>query len=114
MRIEVETFKRGGVEDIARKVCEEATEFYAEHRLYATEPICDDLGMLPLMLEIGDVFTAMSNYCAVMGISAQDCVLLAQVKNLARGYYGTPSEVALEWERDAQEDSSSEQCDDSL
>lgn len=114
MEINVETFRRGNVEDIARKVCEEAMEFYAEHRAYATEPIGDDLGMIPLMLEIGDVFTAMSNYCEVMGIDAQDCVMLVQTRNLARGYYGNPHEVALEWMRGAQEDSSSVQCDDSL
>lgn len=107
MKIEVKTFERGTIDDIARKVCEEAMEFYAEHKSYMTEPIGDDLGMLPLMLEIGDVFTAIANYCEAMGIDAQDCVLLVQAKNLARGYYGNPHEVALEWSRGAQEDSSS-------
>lgn len=107
INVEVETFKRGSVEDIARKVCEEAMEFYAEHREYMTEPIGDDLGMLPLMLEIGDVITAIANYCAAMGIDAQDCVTFVRIKNLARGYYGNPHEVALEWMRGAQEDSSS-------
>ncbi len=105
MNITIRTFKRGNVEEIARKVCEEAMEFYAEH---AKHPYDNDKNEVFLLCEIGDVLTAMANYCAAMGISAQDCVWLAQTKNLARGYYGNPHDVALQWARDAQEDSSSE------
>lgn len=122
MRIEVRPFKRGDLEEAARKVCEEATEVYGAFSVVVkfTEfdgmesTLHQTLRNVDLMTEIGDVITAAVNLCERLGIEAQDCVELAQTKNLIRGYYGNPREVALEWERDTHEDSSSEQCDDSL
>lgn len=121
MILDIKTFNLGTGEEKARKVCEEATEFYAEHAnlvwqringygpfATSTDGTIEDIWARDLMLEIGDVFTALANYCAYMGINAQDCIYLAQIKNLARGRYGNPSEVALKWSCDAQEDTSSE------
>lgn len=122
MKIEVKTFKKGTLEESARKVCEEATEMYGAYSVVVgftdfdgmESTLHQTLRNVDLMAEIGDVLTAAANLCERLGIEAQDCVELAQTKNLIRGYYGNPREVALEWERDTHEDSSSEQCDDSL
>lgn len=82
MKLEVDTFDLGTSEEKARKVCEESIEFYAEHALKS-------LGMPHenLFMEIGDVFTALANYCASNGIDAQYCIDLAQAKNILRGRY---------------------------
>lgn len=85
MRIEVSTFDLGTSEEKARKVCEEAMEFYAEH---AQRNDCT-WNNSPLLMEIGDVFTALANYCAANGIDAQYCVDLAETKNTLRGRYDT-------------------------
>ena len=83
MKIEIRTFDLGTDEDKARKVCEEAMEFYAEHS-------CSRIaGIYPLMLEIGDVLTALANYCAARGIDAQECIDLVETKNIIRGRYDT-------------------------
>lgn len=83
MRIEVRTFDLGTTEEKARKVCEEAMEFYAEH---SVGKVC---GIYPLLLEIGDVFTALANYCAARDIDPQECIDLVEVKNITRGRYDT-------------------------
>ena len=83
MRIEIRTFDMGTTEEKARKVCEEAMEFFAEHQ-------CSHIvGTYPLMLEIGDVFTALANYCQSRGIDAQECIDLVETKNITRGRYDT-------------------------
>lgn len=87
MKIEVETFLIGNSEVIARKVCEEVMEFYAEHS--KDESDCASFQPFDLAMEIGDVFTALMNYCACKGIDAQKCVDLANTKNLLRGRYDT-------------------------
>lgn len=91
MHIEVDTFSLGTSDEKARKVCEEATEFYAEHakfiRDYKLIPTKDDAWLYSLYLEIGDVFTALANYCAANNIDAQYCIDLVQTKNIIRGYY---------------------------
>lgn len=81
MKISVKTFNVGTSEEKARKVCEEAFEFYAAH--YSVE----QRGKEELMMEIGDLFTILMNYCAANKIDAQYCVDLAEVKNLFRGMY---------------------------
>lgn len=102
----VETFDKGSQVEKARKVCEEAMEFYAAYEKFADNP-CHETDFA-LLLEIGDVFTALANFCASEGISPQTCVTYVQTKNMIRGYYGNPSEVALEWTRDMQGETSSE------
>ena len=75
MILDIKTFNLGSGEEKARKVCEEATEFYAEHanlvwqRINGYGPFADstdgtieDIWARNLMLEIGDVFTALANY----------------------------------------------------
>lgn len=92
MRIYVDTFNLGTSEEKARKVCEESIEFYAEHarsirdcRVALTKDRV--YGLRDLCMEIGDVFTALANYCAANNIDAQYCVDLAQTKNIVRGRY---------------------------
>ena len=92
MHIDVDTFSLGTSDEKARKVCEESTEFYAEHARFIRDcrypPTKDGAyGLHDLCLEIGDVFTALANYCAANNIDAQYCVDLAQTKNIVRGYY---------------------------
>ena len=84
MKICVKTFDMGTCEDKARKVCEEAMEFYGAHAL---TPIIDDRFLL--LNEIGDLFTVLMNYCTAEGIDPQYCVDLAETKNILRGRYDT-------------------------
>ena len=84
MKICVRTFDLGTSEEKARKVCEEAMEFYASHEF---AQMCDN--KYPLMQEIGDLLTIVVNYCAAEGIDAQQCVDLAETKNILRGRYDT-------------------------
>ena len=81
MKISVKTFNLGSSEEKARKVCEEAVEFYAAHYCQGTR------GTEELMMEIGDLFTILANYCSAKGIEAQHCVDLAETKNILRGRY---------------------------
>lgn len=121
MNLDIKTFNLGSGEEKARKVCEESVEFYAEHSKLVFERVNglapsrsendgteNDVWARDLMIEIGDVFTALANYCEYMGINAQDCIYLAQLKNLSRGRYGNPHDVVLKWACDALEDASSE------
>lgn len=90
-KVHVDVFERGTIEESARKVCEEAMEFYAEHAKFAAVPIEDDFGLVVahtrLEGEIGDVITSIFNYAARNGIDVQRCVDLAETKNISRGYY---------------------------
>lgn len=116
MKVEVRTFEKGTLEEAARKVCEEAVEFYGAYSIEIKCEGCDTNETLlsetvrdiDLMVEIGDVITAVFNFCNRLEIEPQDCVDLAQTKNLIRGYYGNPKDVVLEWARDTQEETSSE------
>lgn len=116
MKVEVKTFEKGTLEEAARKVCEEAVEFYGAYsieikceRCYANETLLSEtMRDIGLMMEIGDVITSIFNFCDRVGLDPQDCVDLTQTKNLVRGYYGNPREVAIEWARDTQEETSSE------
>lgn len=74
----IDTFDLGTSEQKARKVCEEATEFFAEHAYGSLENLC---------MEVGDVYTAITNYCAQRGIDPQYCIDLANAKNIIRGRY---------------------------
>lgn len=86
--IEVCTFNLGNNEEKARKVCEEAVEFFGEHRMYdICGNGCNNNMIEPLMLEIGDVITAIVNYAAANGIDVQKCVDYAETKNVIRGRY---------------------------
>lgn len=98
--ITVITFDLGDAEEKARKVCEESMEFYAAHNMESyldggtPKGVCN----MNLMMEIGDVFTALVNYCVSIGIHPQECVHYAQLKNLVRGRYGDDiSGIAYEW-----------------
>ena len=87
----IHTFVAGTPEQTARKVCEEAMEFYAEHAALQATPTEDDYGYMLHMSkveeEIGDVFTALSNYCSMCGIDIQRCIDLVEAKNIMRGRY---------------------------
>lgn len=80
--VSVRTFDMGTSEDKARKVCEEAMEFYSAHSL---TPLLDNNFLL--LNEIGDLFTILINYCAQEGIDPQYCIDLAETKNILRGRY---------------------------
>ena len=82
MRIYVQPFDLGTSEEKARKVCEEVAEFYAEH---AISHYLDNRNNL--YMEIGDVFTALVNYCHSNNIDVQYCIDLANTKNVLRGRY---------------------------
>lgn len=86
MQISFNPFDMDNIDDKARKVCEEATEFYAEHHE------CFEYGTIGvtigLLNEIGDVLTAMLNYCNAAGIDPQRCIDMAEQKNRMRGRYG--------------------------
>ena len=93
MQISFNPFDMGTLDDKARKVCEEAMEFYAEHfvtvsvlalDVHSTKGDC-------LRYEIGDVLTAMLNYCASLGIDPQECIDKVEEKNRNRGRYGNES-----------------------
>lgn len=98
--ITIATFDLGTAEEKARKVCEESMEFYAAHNMecYLDGGSPKGASNMNLMMEIGDVFTALANYCASLGIAPQECVFYAQLKNLLRGRYGDDvSGIAQEW-----------------
>jgi phosphoribosyl-ATP pyrophosphohydrolase len=86
MKISFNPFDMDSLDDKARKVCEEATEFYAEHHE------CLENGTIGVTIglfnEIGDVLTATLNYCNAAGIDPQQCIDLAEEKNRNRGRYG--------------------------
>lgn len=91
-RANVHTFVGGTPEQTARKVCEEANEFYAEHikvAIYAN--LGDDAGeqtaKMQMMHELGDIITAVANYCSMCNIDLQECVDLAETANILRGRY---------------------------
>lgn len=82
----------GTPEQTARKVCEESMEFYAEHALYqtywaASDADGEDIAMMRMKVELGDVITACFNYADMLGIDLQECVDLAETKNISRGRY---------------------------
>lgn len=91
-RVSVRTFVGGTPEQTARKVCEESMEFYAEHALYQTywndhDPDGEDIAMMRMKMELGDVITACFNYADMVGIDLQECVDLAETKNISNGRY---------------------------
>lgn len=86
MKLEIKTFDMGTLDEKARKVCEESTEFYAAHYFDMEN---GTIGVTTgLLCEIGDVVTAMANYCNAAGIDMQACIDLVEAKNRMRGRYG--------------------------
>ena len=89
MQISFNPFDMDSLDDKARKVCEEATEFYAEHHA------CLENGTIGVTIglfnEIGDVLTAMLNYCNATGIDPQQCINMVEEKNKMLGRYGNES-----------------------
>ena len=90
VQISVNPFDMGTLDEKARKVCEEAMEFYAEHHE------CWAYGLTgnkrrALFYEIGDVLTAMLNYCNAEEIDPQQCINMVEEKNKMRGRYGNES-----------------------
>lgn len=86
VQISFNPFDMGTSDNKARKVCEEAMEFYAEHHE------CWAYGLTgnerrALFYEIGDVLTAILNYCAAEHIDPQRCINMAEEKNRNRGRY---------------------------
>lgn len=73
MQISFNPFDVGTSEDKARKVCEEAMEFYAEHHECWAYGLTGN-GRKALFYEIGDVLTAILNYCAAEHIDPQECI----------------------------------------
>ena len=87
MQIRFNPFDMGTSEDKARKVCEEAMEFYAEHHECWSYGLTGN-GRKALFYEIGDVLTAILNYCAAERIDPQQCIDRVERKNRNRGRYG--------------------------
>ena len=88
MQISFNPFDMGTPDDKARKVCEEATEFYAEHFMVSNLGLFGSDQTRFLRYEIGDVLTAMLNYCTSLGIDPQLCIDMVEEKNRNRGRYG--------------------------
>lgn len=90
MQISFNPFDMGTLDDKARKVCEEATEFYGEHFVTVSVLALDVHSANGdfLRYEIGDVLTAMLNYCNAAGIDPQQCIDMVEQKNRNRGRYG--------------------------
>lgn len=98
MKISVNTFSKGTIEDSAHKVLEEGAELIeAYYRwVYLYDSSCDSEdeclefeSKTNLMLELGDVLTATMNLCEKLGFEAQECVDMVETKNILRGYYDT-------------------------
>ena len=81
----VRTFDMGTRDEKARKVMEECAEFFGEHTTCMRHD--EDCLSLDLCMEIGDVLTALLNYCDSLNMDAQSCVDMAYKKNRARGRY---------------------------
>lgn len=89
VQIRFNPFDMGTTDDKARKVCEEAMEFYAEH-FASVSVLAMDIKSTDgdyLRYEIGDVLTAMLNYCHALGIDPQECIDRVEEKNRNRGRY---------------------------
>ena len=89
MQITFNPFDMGTSDDKARKVCEEAMEFYAEHFVTVSVLALNLHGKEGnfLRYEIGDVLTAILNYCAAEHIDPQECIDKVEQKNRNRGRY---------------------------
>lgn len=86
MQIGFNPFDMGTSDDKARKVCEEAMEFYAEHHECWSYGLTGN-GRRSLFYEIGDVLTAILNYCAAEHIDPQRCIDRVEERNRNRGRY---------------------------
>ena len=91
MKISVNTFSKGTIEDSAHKVLEEGAELIeAYYRwIYLSDTKMDFASECDLKMEIGDVLTATMNLCEKLGYDVQECVDLVETKNILRGYYDT-------------------------
>lgn len=92
MTFSVNTFRMGDVGDSVDKVVEEANEFREAYETYIVTSKNQKTAFAntcALELEIGDVVTAVANFCDKMHIDLQRCIDMVETKNILRGYYDT-------------------------
>ena len=83
----VNTFEKDSEEQTFRKIFEELYELtYCRAQADASDW---EYANMSLMMELGDLVTAIFNWARRVNISLQDCVDLAETKNILRGYYDT-------------------------
>ena len=86
MKLFVKPFKRDSEEATFRKIHEEMYEVAVERTL---ELLSHDGDEKRLKMEVGDLLTAIVNWCQWAGLDVQECLDLANTKNVIRGYYDT-------------------------
>lgn len=86
MKIFVKPFKRDSEEATFRKIYEELCEVSRERSLVIYSHEGSDIF---LKMEVGDLLTVIVNWCQWAGLDVQECLDLANTKNVIRGYYDT-------------------------
>ena len=86
MKLFVEPFKADSEDATFRKIYEELYEL-TEARAYAT--MMGDVREHNVIMECGDLLTAIVNWCVWAGIEPQECLDYANTKNVLRGRYDT-------------------------
>lgn len=85
--ITVNTFEKDSEEQTFRKIFEELYELtYCRAQADSNDW---EYANLSLMMELGDLVTAIFNWAKRVNIDLQGCVDLAETKNILRGYYDT-------------------------
>lgn len=86
MKLFVTPFKRDSEEATFRKIYEELCEVTEERSLvlYSHDGLSSKLKM-----EVGDLLTVIINWCEWAELDVQECLDLANAKNVIRGYYDT-------------------------
>lgn len=86
MKLTIEPFRMDSEDATFRKIFEELFELTEARALSAASgETCD----IHLMMEVGDLYTVLTNWCEWAGISPQACIDLANTKNIIRGRYDT-------------------------
>ena len=83
MLIRVNTFTIESEEATFRKIFEELSEL-AEARAIARE---SDKCFEHMKAEVGDLLTAIANWCEWVGVDPQECVDIVETSNRSRGRY---------------------------
>lgn len=84
MKLFIEPFTIGSEDETFRKIYEEVYEL-TEARAFSHAQ--GDVRTFNVMMEVGDVFTVLTNWCEWVGINPQECIDLANTKNVLRGRY---------------------------
>lgn len=86
MKLIVHPFKRNSEEATFRKIYEELCEVSEARALELYSHDGDDK---QLKMEVGDLLTAILNWCAWAEIDVQECLDMVNTKNTMRGYCDT-------------------------